>query len=239
MPSSKSDQWEIDNRRERIGRLYLQGMTQREIVEQMEKWGTKVSQSTVSNDLAAIRELWLSRSAGLFNAKMAEEVAKLDRMEREAWDNYEASKKRENRTEETREKEHEYELVPGEGETPLQQVLNGQRVRVPSKSKIKRVVKENLPSKDWWDRILEIVKYRCQLFGLVKPDTNTTNVVVLNWEQLMGGPASQEPEIDPIRAALDAERNAGPAPKVRVVPPEPPVNGNGTQGPAHGPKKLR
>lgn len=203
--NTKSDEWEIHNRREKIGRLYVQGKTQMQIVEQLKVWGTQVSQSTVSNDLAAIKELWMERSAGLFNVKMAEELAKLDELEREAWANYEASRLKENRTEQTREKEHEYQMQEGEGETPLQKFLNGKRVRVPSKSKYKEVVKENLPSTAWWDRMLQIVKFRCQLMGLTEAEGKQTNITVINWEQLVAG-ATQTVDDDPIQQRIDMER---------------------------------
>jgi hypothetical protein len=74
--------------REEIARLYLQRMTQREIGERL-----GLSRQQVGYDLEAIRQEWLKSSLVNFDARRAEELARIDRMEREYWDAWETSKK--------------------------------------------------------------------------------------------------------------------------------------------------
>jgi len=66
--------------RRRIAGLYLEGQLQADIAE-----AVGVSQSTVSNDLKAIQQEWLQSSLMDFNEARAQEIAKIDRLEREYW----------------------------------------------------------------------------------------------------------------------------------------------------------
>lgn len=82
----KNDQYERLERRERVATLYLQGKTQWDIARLV-----KVSQGTVSNDLAAIREGWLASTLHDFDAKAAEELAKVGQLEATAWEAWQRS----------------------------------------------------------------------------------------------------------------------------------------------------
>ena len=74
-PSSKRE--EIAHRRRRVAELRLQHYTECEIAE-----AVGVAQSTVSRDLAAIRDEWLERRMTAYDDWVAEELAKLDELER-------------------------------------------------------------------------------------------------------------------------------------------------------------
>jgi hypothetical protein len=80
-----SDQIRKD--RVEIARLYLKGWTQAEIGGQL-----GLSRQQVGYDLEAVRQGWLQSSLMDFNAKKAEELARIDQLEREYRDAWEKSK---------------------------------------------------------------------------------------------------------------------------------------------------
>ena len=84
--NAKNDQYQRLERRRQVADLYLNGATQWEIAGRLQ-----CSQGTVCNDLAAIREQWLGSSLRDFDAKKAEELARLDAVERAAWQVWERS----------------------------------------------------------------------------------------------------------------------------------------------------
>jgi hypothetical protein len=60
--------------------LYLQGWLQADIAGEL-----RIDQSTVSRDLKALQSEWLSSALMDFNEAKAQEIAKIDRLEREYW----------------------------------------------------------------------------------------------------------------------------------------------------------
>jgi hypothetical protein len=68
-------------RRHEVGALYLQGFTQHALAERF-----KVNQSTISKDLAWVQSQWVENSALEIDALKARELAKIDELERTAWD---------------------------------------------------------------------------------------------------------------------------------------------------------
>lgn len=73
---------------------YLAGKSLREIAE----WFTKnrpykVTVSSVARDLECVRIIWRERAGQLVGERKAEELARLDRIEAEAWEAWERSKK--------------------------------------------------------------------------------------------------------------------------------------------------
>jgi hypothetical protein len=79
---------QIRRDRAEVASLYLQGWTQADIGARL-----GLSRQQIGYDLGAIRQEWLQSSLVDFNAKKAEELAKIDRLEREYWSAWEASKK--------------------------------------------------------------------------------------------------------------------------------------------------
>jgi Helix-turn-helix domain len=79
---------QIRKDRAEIAALYLQGHTQRDI-------GVKLglSRQQVGYDLDAVRREWLQSSLMDFNARKAEELARINRLEQHYWAAWEASKK--------------------------------------------------------------------------------------------------------------------------------------------------
>jgi predicted transcriptional regulator len=72
--------------RRRIADLYLQGEIQADIAEALE-----ISQATVSRDIKALQGEWLASALVDFNEAKAQELAKIDKLEREYWDAWQRS----------------------------------------------------------------------------------------------------------------------------------------------------
>lgn len=68
---------EIAQRRQIVANLRLSHLTQAEIAERL-----GVSVGTISSDMAAIRDEWADRRRSSYDEWVAEEIAKLDRLER-------------------------------------------------------------------------------------------------------------------------------------------------------------
>ena len=88
MPVSRAKKMEVMGRREKVADLYIQGHTQAAIATQL-----GVVQSIVSGDLQVVRQQWLESSVRNFDLARAEQLLKLDRVESEAWEAWERSKK--------------------------------------------------------------------------------------------------------------------------------------------------
>ena len=80
MSTRRRKRSELIRDRRRIADLYLQGWTQIDIGEEL-----GINQSTVSRDLVAIQADWLESTLVDFNEAKAQEIAKVDRLEREYW----------------------------------------------------------------------------------------------------------------------------------------------------------
>jgi DNA-binding CsgD family transcriptional regulator len=70
----------IEQRREHVARLVLDGNTYREIAELLD-----VSTTTIADDVSALRDAWRERYAEDFAAHASMELAKLDRAEQVLW----------------------------------------------------------------------------------------------------------------------------------------------------------
>lgn len=70
----------------RISDLYLQGWIQADIAEVV-----GVSQATISRDLKTLHDEWQQRALANFDEVKAEQLAKVDRLEREYWRAWERS----------------------------------------------------------------------------------------------------------------------------------------------------
>jgi hypothetical protein len=132
---------QIRKDRAEVARLYLKRWTQVEI-------GAKLglSRQQIGYDLEAVRQEWLQSSLMDFNARRAEELARIDRLERDSWDAWEATKK-------------------GKETTTSEHTKGGHGERV--KAAIRKVEQAGDP------RYLTVVQWcveqRCRLLGLHAP----------------------------------------------------------------------
>jgi len=84
MPQHKREV--IHHRRQEVAALYLTGKYQTEIARLV-----GCSQQQVSSDLKAVQRQWLASSIRDFDAVKSEQLAKIDRIERAAWESWERS----------------------------------------------------------------------------------------------------------------------------------------------------
>lgn len=87
MPGQRK-QLQIAKRRQQVAELYLQSWTQAEIARHL-----SVSQATVSADLKKVAQQWRDSALRDFDLARGEQLAKLQRVEREAWDAWHRSLK--------------------------------------------------------------------------------------------------------------------------------------------------
>jgi predicted transcriptional regulator len=78
----------LANRRQRVAELYLKGLSQGAIAEEL-----GVKQSTVSRDLKRIQEDWRQSTIRDFDLAREEQLKKLTMVEQEGWSGYERSQK--------------------------------------------------------------------------------------------------------------------------------------------------
>ena len=83
---SRSVRARIEGRRALVSELYLKGLTQAEIARQI-----NVDQSTVSRDLAHIQKAWNEAAIRNLDEVKAQELAKIDALERTYWKAWERS----------------------------------------------------------------------------------------------------------------------------------------------------
>ena len=86
MRGKRRSQSQLVRDRRIIADLYLQGKTQVAIAEEI-----SVDQSTVSRDLAVLQKEWIVSALVDIDAAKAQELAKVDRLEREYWSAWERS----------------------------------------------------------------------------------------------------------------------------------------------------
>lgn len=80
MPRPHNERFVIADRRQKIAARYLRGEPQHTIAQAFE-----LNQGTICRDLAAIRLAWMESSVRDFDAHKAQELAKIDEIERAAW----------------------------------------------------------------------------------------------------------------------------------------------------------
>ena len=127
-------------RRERVGRAYVQGRREWEIAAE-----ESVSVATISRDLAWCRQAWTARAVASVEQQLAEELAKIDQLERFYWEAWERSK------------------APAE-ETTAELV---QALEARSKAAIRRRQRDGDAA--WLAGVQWCIDRRCKLFGLDAP----------------------------------------------------------------------
>ena len=80
MPRNQAKELALRHRRKQVAALYLRGQSQRDIAQQL-----GVHQAQVSRDLKVLHQEWRASALQDFDARKARELAKIDELEREAW----------------------------------------------------------------------------------------------------------------------------------------------------------
>jgi hypothetical protein len=221
--TSKVVQVNIEERRRKVAQMYLAGKSQFEIGKVV-----GVSQVTVSHDLTALREEWAADTAMNFSQRMAEELAKIDRLEEVAWEEYKRSRedakvlvaRTESAPERKKEREDRTRLGRAGREAKASEPVGviGQPVPL---MEFRRVVEERtvgrLGDPRYLDRVSWCIETRLKLFGMLDAkQTATTNVQVnvINWDALTG----RDETPDPIESRID---------EVKALLPKRGLNGDG------------
>ena len=127
----------VNHRRLRVAELYLTGKFQSEIGQLL-----GVSQQQVSHDLKAVQQQWLASSIRDFDTVKSEQLAKIDAVERAAWEAWARSlKAREITVQET---------IAGERQTTKASIRNETQVGDPR----------------FLERIQKCIDQRCDILGL-------------------------------------------------------------------------
>jgi len=142
MPVGTRKEQEMAQRRRKVANLYLRGAWQPEIAGMV-----GVSQATVSRDLAVVRKQWLKDAKADYDAKVAEQLAKIDAVELEAWAEWQKSKRRE-------------------------RTKRAVKTRKTGKPEIEETttVETLLPEARYLEIIHKCIERRCKLLGLDAPE---------------------------------------------------------------------
>ena len=130
--------------RRRISDLYLQGWIQADIAEEV-----GIDQSTVSRDISFLQDEWQKSSLVDIDAKKAEELAKVDRLEREYWRAWDESCK-------------DAETIRQEGTKPAV----GEKVKA---DKIIKTAKGQAGDPRFLTGIQWCINKRCEIIGIDAP----------------------------------------------------------------------
>lgn len=147
---------EVLARRQEVAARYLRGEMQSQIAQAF-----GVSQAQISKDLAAVRAAWLDAAIRDFDAARAQELAKIDQVEREYWLAWERSQK-----------DKEIALQETDG-------TQDERTRKPriKKASLRKEGQSGNPA--FLAGVLTCIERRCAILGLDAPKR-----FVIKWDDL-------------------------------------------------------
>lgn len=166
--SLAQEQATIEQRRVVITQRYLKGDYQADIARDL-----GVTQQQISKDLKAIRAAWLVSAVRDFDALKAQELARIDGVEREAWQAWERSRL---------DKEVSVtEQVEGEGSITVTKFPDGKEIttRKKLKARITREGQAGVPA--YLTVILACIERRCKILGLDAPQKFN---ITIDWDNL-------------------------------------------------------
>lgn len=146
----------IQSRRKRVAELYLGGWTQWEISKELE-----CHSDTVNTDLKAIQQLWMERSIEAIDRVKAEQLAKVDKVERWATEAYIRSMGVEEIHTESEKNSGEY-----------------------GSSEKKVVRKQLLGDVRYLQQIESCIKLRCTIMGITDDKKTNINLYNVNWQEI-------------------------------------------------------
>jgi predicted transcriptional regulator len=181
---------QMEERRACVSALYCEGKGIREIAETF-----GVTAATITADLKEIRRDWLQRSIEHYDQRKAEELAKIDRLEAEAWEAWHRScanlSVERTRTESVR-------LVP-----PKQKktVKKPKHTMVPIRTSTEVTIKGQTGDPRFLEQVAWCIETRLKVMGALKPDTSNVTVNQINWAEMVVAPPSQNSIEDTIEQA--------------------------------------
>src|SRR5262245_53003661 len=155
---------DLAHRRQRIAERYLRGEYQTTIAADL-----GINQAQVSRDLKAIRALWLASAVRDFDAAKAQELAKLDEVERAAWDSFQKST------------EEKHVSVQEQHDDPLTYTDKDGKPRIANRTRkhvsLRKEGQSGNPA--FLTVILTCIERRCAILGLDAPKR-----FVIDWDNL-------------------------------------------------------
>lgn len=185
---------------DRIAQWYVEGKTQYQIAELLVKHEVMPSctQKTVSVKIEKLRERWVTSSLSNYDQAKAEELAKINNIERVAWEQFWKSCEVGYSVSVKVEKQLKYPLLRDDDQ---KQLRGRPMVKADPEPKMTttRVVKERARRGELGDvRFLEIVRWcvemRCKIFGLTRDVSVTNNTLNVkagggpSWDDLFAIP---------------------------------------------------
>jgi transposase len=188
---------ELQDRSQKIANWYCEGVSQFEIASRLQ-----VSPATISKHLRVIRDEWLALALIDFNEYKAQQLAKIDHLEEEAWiawhrsteDAQSTAKKIEEAIRENREERGSGKSGP---------------IMLPIKSSFETKRMGRNGDVRFLQQIAWCIEMRLKLMGLLKEDKGVGVVVQINWDEMHkpGMRTSEEIEAKIAQAALPNHSN--------------------------------
>lgn len=189
MHTDQHEQLSITERRRIVAERYIKGDTQEAIAGAL-----GLNQATISRDLKAIRAAWLISSIRDFDAAKAEELQKIDQVEREAWAAWSRSTEDKEITAQQEDTEPGDTIVTKDKEGNEQIKAGPERVR--RRVSLRREGQAGNPA--FLTIVLTCVERRCAILGLDAPRR-----FLLAWDELT------DEQIDRLAAGESPERVIG------------------------------
>ncbi|MCJ7759631.1 hypothetical protein MUP59_00610 [Candidatus Bathyarchaeota archaeon] len=161
IPSDSSDRSvtertneELERDRVIVARMYVRGKSQHEMLMTINSMypDRPISSKTINHELQVIRNSWLNSTLVDFNSAKAKELARLDEMEKEAWDAWERSKEKHIRI--------EYDVADDQVPFSVDKIANVTRKRK------HKIIEATVGDIRYLTMIESAIKMRCDIFGL-------------------------------------------------------------------------
>lgn len=154
MAVPKSKRIEISRRRALVAEMYIRKMYQHDIAAEL-----GVARQTVMADLKVLQKEWQESAAVNIAESKAEQLAKIDELERQAWDAWEQSK----------------------GERKISRIRGASGKADDSKPNILEktvTTEERTGNIVYWNAVLDCIKERCKILGLNAPEQHEHNTKI-------------------------------------------------------------
>lgn len=192
---------EKEHRQAQVAEMYCRGVRQVDIAREL-----GVTQGQVSKDLAAVRKAWMASSIRAFDQHRAEQLARIDEIERQAWAGWLRSVGTQRQTtNKTRVKGGPAGAGAGDDQQPA---------AAPDDLLEETIVEhEDAGDSRFLDRMAWCVSERCKILGLYAPVRTEAKMTFSDLsDEELAAKAEQmgllaPPWVNRIRGATDAERN--------------------------------
>ena len=179
-----SQKLSVAHRQREVARLYMQGQPLGIIAEEM-----GLAEATISQDISAVRKRWLAEATLAMDERKAQELARIDLVEEEAWKGWQRSiAEQKIYTKRTR-----YVRVP------VKKGRKSAHKKIPAEQISEETIKTCSGDPRFLEQIERCVTLRLKVFALLKGDTTNQNQVYIDWSGLVGRGVSQNPVEEQIK----------------------------------------